>query len=752
MTLPGTLYASLTDPTAHPVSDVLACLHAESARSQVKGGWLWAPHVLTPGTGRSAAGVALVTALVYDCDDGPAPRDLNLAGWVHPTHTAGRERLILAISRPITPAEHTRVWPAFAGGYADRQCSDASRAFYLPPAGAPVWRLAGVVIDVDAVLAAAPAPDIAPQLPTAPGAGVCTQAQAEAVIAALVAAYPVKGQRHAYRLAAAGACAEAGITPELAHALLLDATRAVGGQEHDVAGVVRSSYAPGRLLQRAGTLVRDYPGAVTAVRALEAIARPAMPVAPTTEHSVGQDQPTPAAEPPVKPPFDMVSQAGDWVAWMNSQFTVLTALGASGKVRVGSWIRDASSVHPRRALALQSKDDFLLRMLPVTGFIEGKKDKNGAPERTQIAAWWLQRFDRAEATRFCFRPDLPPAAQINGQVNLWQGYGITPAPGDWGMLREHLRAYVARGDQEHFTYILRWMAWVVQNPGLRAEIVLVFKGLKGSGKNTAFDTLCLMLGQHGKAVANPKHFTGNFNAHLQDCALLFANEAIPPNDKAAEGVLKALVTDASMPIERKGVDVEHAPNCLSICMASNERWCVPASLDERRFTVFEIDPAGVRDPEYWAELHGQLDAGGRAAMLHDLLALDLTGWHPRKRPPKTAALVEQQVHGLRGADAVVYDMLASGIARGVLPDTRCSRPDGSVFICTRRLCEDLRDRSVNDTQLGRALARVGTQDRLLVIDRVRGYWMPPLAQARAVWGTSMGLAPAWDPDDGWSVG
>lgn len=466
---------------------------------------------------------------------------------------------------------------------------------------------------------------------------------------------------------------------------------------------------------------------------------------------------------PVKPAYDMIALAGAWMAWMNSQFTLFTALGASGKVRIGYWIDDASSVNPRQALVLQSKDDFLLKMKPCTGFIEGKKDEHNQPKRIEIGAWWLQRFDRAEATRFCFRPDLPAKSLFQGQLNLWRGYGIAPASGDWSLLREHLRLYVAREDESHYIYILRWMAWVVQNPGKRADVVLVFKGIKGSGKNTAFDSLCMMLGQHGKAVANPKHFTGNFNAHLQDCALLFANEAVPPNDKHAESVLKALVTDSTLAIERKGVDVEHAPNCLSVCMASNERWCVPASQDERRFAVFEIHPDGRRDREYWRTLHAQLETGGRAAMLHDLLALQLGNWHPRDLPPKTAALVEQQVHGLRGADAIVHQMLATGENLGELPYIQKGpTAEQGVFVCTRILAEATSSkegtmRRLNE--LGAALvkacegeAREGARFHGTAfggIARTRGFILPPLNRAREIWCEEMCMRVAWTGPDDW---
>lgn len=302
--IPCTLYASLTDTTPHPLSDAVAVLSSEPSRSPAKGGWLWAPHVLVPGGTRANEHVAHVTALVYDCDDAPAPRTLGLAGWVHPTHTPGRERLILRISRPMAPAEHARVWLAMHPTDVDPSAKDAARAYYLPPPGAPLWVLAGPVLDVDAVLATAPT--LTPEtfdLSAGPGVAFTTVPLGEAAVAALVAAYPARGKRHHYRLAVAGACLHAGLAQTLAYALLLDATRRVSGDEHDVREAVQDTYAAVRPLIKAGTLVHVY-GAGVAVRALEAIGQPpTMPLLelPDPRHA---DEPEPA---PAQGPWDILT-------------------------------------------------------------------------------------------------------------------------------------------------------------------------------------------------------------------------------------------------------------------------------------------------------------------------------------------------------------------------------------------------------------------------------------------------------------
>ncbi|MCH6547295.1 MAG: hypothetical protein IH798_02510, partial [Gemmatimonadetes bacterium] len=47
-----------------------------------------------------------------------------------------------------------------------------------------------------------------------------------------------------------------------------------------------------------------------------------------------------------------------------------------------------------------------------------------------------------------------------------------------------------------------------------------------------------LFGQHYFPFSNPRYLVGHFNAHLQDAVVLFADEAFPPDDKRAIGMLK----------------------------------------------------------------------------------------------------------------------------------------------------------------------------------------------------------------------
>ena len=94
--------------------------------------------------------------------------------------------------------------------------------------------------------------------------------------------------------------------------------------------------------------------------------------------------------------------------------------------------------------------------------------------------------------------------------------------------------------------------------------------------------------------------------------------------KASEGALKDLLTNPEITIERKGVDAYTAPNYTRILFTSNEEFVVPASLDERRFAVFDVGIERKQDSKYFSELDRWYNTGGAGALLEYLKTFDLS--------------------------------------------------------------------------------------------------------------------------------
>jgi hypothetical protein len=339
-----------------------------------------------------------------------------------------------------------------------------------------------------------------------------------------------------------------------------------------------------------------------------------------------------------------------WLRKMNEQFAVIR--NWSGKTRVVEEQFDESM--GRYRLTKQTFDDFRNSWMHIK--LEVGENKDGQKIMMALGQWWLNNEQRRQFDKIVFAPgkDVPNA------YNLWRGFACEARPGgSCELFIKHLRDNIAQGNDVYFNYLVKWMARSVQRPDSPGYSAIVFRGGQGTGKSFVAKTLGSLFGRHFMQVTDPKHLVGSFNSHLRDCVLLFGDEAFYAGDKKHESVLKMLITEEMITIEAKGVDAEVSGNCIHLMMASNESWVVPAGMDDRRFFVLDIGDGAKNRGEYFQAIQDQLNAGGREALLHHLLTLDLNGFNVRD-VPKTLALQQQKLFSMSPQDTWWYEKLRDG--------------------------------------------------------------------------------------------
>ncbi|MFD1344280.1 DUF5906 domain-containing protein [Litorisediminicola beolgyonensis] len=282
----------------------------------------------------------------------------------------------------------------------------------------------------------------------------------------------------------------------------------------------------------------------------------------------------------------------------------------------------------------------------------------GEKKRISKADLWLSSPHRRKYPGIVMDPQGLPHNE--GKLNLWKGWAVEPAPGDWSMMRELIGEVLCDGDAASEDYVLRWIAYMLQRPWETPEVAIAFRGEEGTGKGTLGRALMRIAGQHGLTVSHRSQFAGRFNSHLRNCVFLFADEAVWPGDKEGEGVLKQLVTEPILSYEAKGRDITQGRNMVHMMLASNEEWIVPAGPEARRFFVSDVSDRRRQDHEYFGRLARQMDQGGLAGMAHDLLALDLRGWRPSMEIPQTRALADQKLRSMKPAARFWFELLGSG--------------------------------------------------------------------------------------------
>lgn len=335
---------------------------------------------------------------------------------------------------------------------------------------------------------------------------------------------------------------------------------------------------------------------------------------------------------------------------LNEKFAVVGNLG--GKCRIIEEVADAA-FGGRTRLCKQTFEDFRNRHL--NRKVRVGQTKDGEPTFKPLGLWWTSHEKRKQFDTLVFSP----GRDVPGSYNLWQGFACEAVDGDCSLFLGHVYENVCNSNDEHYNYLLGWMATAVQFPARPGETAVVLRGRRGTGKSFFVKTFGSIFGRHFLQVSDAKHLIGNFNAHLRDCVLLFGDEAFYAGDKKHESVLKMLVTEETIMYEMKGVDAESGPNFTHIMLASNATWVVPAGGEERRFFVLDVADHRMQNGAYFEAIRKQMDNGGREALLSMLLKYPLEGFAVRTAP-KTEALADQKVHSMGPEEEWWYGKINDG--------------------------------------------------------------------------------------------
>jgi hypothetical protein len=282
-----------------------------------------------------------------------------------------------------------------------------------------------------------------------------------------------------------------------------------------------------------------------------------------------------------------------------------------------------------------------------------------------VAAWYSSRADRSKFQAIC--------------SNLWRGFGVEPKQGDWSLMYNHIRDVACQGNDEHFQYTIKWMAYGVQYLDRPAGTTPALRGEEGAGKGIIWRNYGRLYGKHFKHITHSEQITGRFNAVLGDACFVFLDEALWAGDRKGDNIFRALVTEDTFQLELKYFDAITVKNRLRTAAAGNNQWIVPVSPRGRRNFVLDAGNqyADESDPAhavYWDPLQAQFGDyapdDGRAAMLYDLLHMDLRGFNILA-VPKSAAKTEQKLLTQTGTAAWLFEILQEGAIHA----TFTARPD-----------------------------------------------------------------------------
>jgi len=224
------------------------------------------------------------------------------------------------------------------------------------------------------------------------------------------------------------------------------------------------------------------------------------------------------------------------------------------------------------------------------------------------------------------------------RLNTWRGWPMQPQSGCCELLLE-LLYYLCSADEDAntlYNWVLNWMAYPLQNPGAKMHSAVIMHGPQGTGKSTIFQTLAKIYGDYS-TVLNQRALEDKFNSDWSDSKLFILAEEVVNRAEMwhIKGELKELVTGEWLRINPKNVAAYRQRNQVNVAYLSNENQPLPLDNDDRRHCV--IYTPTEQGEAYYDAIQIELEAGGVAAFYDYLLHRDMSGFHPRKRPPMTKA-------------------------------------------------------------------------------------------------------------------
>lgn len=222
-----------------------------------------------------------------------------------------------------------------------------------------------------------------------------------------------------------------------------------------------------------------------------------------------------------------------------------------------------------------------------------------------LSTLWLKSKERSQYEDVYFRP-CDQTYKL--RYNLWRGFNVEPKQGgQHDLFLTHIFENICKGNEAHYCWIIDWLADLIQKPYRKPGTAIVLRGEMGTGKGFFAGAIGKLFGQHYIPILHPGQLTSRFNSHLADKVLIFVDESGWSQDKYGAGIIRGMITEPQMAIEMKGKDIITMENYGHFIVAANDKWVVPASMqDERRWAVFDIGLEHKDDKAYFQAIENQL--------------------------------------------------------------------------------------------------------------------------------------------------
>lgn len=231
-----------------------------------------------------------------------------------------------------------------------------------------------------------------------------------------------------------------------------------------------------------------------------------------------------------------------------------------------------------------------------------------------------------------FEPDK--LNQPPGKINLFRGLPLEPKEGDCRRLLDHL-LMLCEGSEDVRDWLLKWVAYPLQNIGAKMRTAVVIHGKEGAGKNSFWTAIQRIYGEYSTIITQTD-LESSFNAWASRKLFVIGNEVVSRKEMFHQaGVIRNMITEPEWNINDKNISVREEKNFANFVFLSNALQPAAPNEDDRRFLVLWTPPK--KEKSYYTALAHERDNGGTEALYHYLLNVQLGEFDEYSEPPMTKA-------------------------------------------------------------------------------------------------------------------
>ncbi|MGK9154728.1 DUF5906 domain-containing protein [Acinetobacter radioresistens] len=268
---------------------------------------------------------------------------------------------------------------------------------------------------------------------------------------------------------------------------------------------------------------------------------------------------------------------------------------------------------------------------------------------------------KSESKKMIWFEDLVFNPTMNvrpGQINMFDGLPIAPMLNDIDQMIPRKNAYemcqpiikllyhTCNGENEVVQWILKWLAYPLQNQGSKmATSILMHGEIQGAGKSLFFGKVmreiygkyCVTLGQNGLESIYTDWAEQKLYCLFEE---IFNNKS----KYGMMGLIKHMITGDTIRIEKKFMSGYEQSNHINCVFLSNDTQPLPLEEKDRRFLV--VKPCGKLTDTLKDEVMSCIDNNGIDAFYTYLLQVPLGDFTTHTEPPVTEAKRDIIQYGL----------------------------------------------------------------------------------------------------------